>query len=210
MDYIIWDFNGTILDDIKAGIDSVNKLLRDRGLKEISGVDEYRRVFRFPIKGYYERIGFDFNKEPYEVIAPLWVEEYLINVKSATLFCDVIETLEYFKEKGVKQVILSATERNMLLGQLSELGISGYFEEIMGLDNIHAHSKEGLAKDWRMRHTDSAALLIGDTDHDFFVAASIGADCALVSRGHQSKEYLRSLGVPTFDNLVQLRDALFD
>ena len=210
MDYIIWDFNGTILDDIKAGIDSVNKLLRDRGIREISSVEEYRGVFRFPIKGYYERIGFDFNKEPYEVIAPLWVEEYLKNVKNAALFCDVLETLEYFKKKGIRQIILSATEREMLLCQLSELGISGYFEEIMGLDNIHAHSKEGLAKDWRSRHCNSRVLLIGDTDHDAFVADSIDAACALVCRGHQSKEYLMGLGVRTFDNLVQLRAKMFD
>ena len=210
MDYIIWDFNGTILDDVKAGIDSVNKLLRDRKLKEISGVEEYRGVFRFPIKGYYERIGFDFKAEPYEVIAPLWVEEYLKNVKASPLFCDVLETLEYFKKKGVKQVILSATERKMLLGQLSELGISQYFEEIMGLDNIHAHSKEGLARAWKEGHKGAKALLIGDTDHDACVATSIDADCALVCRGHQSKEYLEGLGVRTFDNLVQLRIALFD
>ena len=210
MDYIIWDFNGTILDDVKAGIDSVNKLLRDRELKEILSVEEYRGVFRFPIKGYYERIGFDFKAEPYEVIAPLWVEEYLKNVKDSALFYDVTETLEYFRKKGMKQVILSATERNMLLGQLSELGISEYFEEIMGLDNIHAHSKEGLARDWKSRHKGVRALLIGDTDHDACVAASIDAECALVCRGHQSKEYLEGTGAKIFDDLKQLRMDLFD
>ena len=210
MDYIIWDFNGTILDDVKAGIESVNKLLRDRGIKEISGVAEYRSVFRFPIKGYYESIGFDFSKEPYEVVAPLWVEQYLKCVKKSTLFYDVVEALEYFKKKGTKQVILSATERNMLLGQLSELGISEYFEEIMGLDNIHAHSKEGLARDWRSRHKGARALLIGDTDHDACVAASIDAECALVCRGHQSKEYLEGTGAKIFEDLKQLRMGLFD
>ena len=209
MDYIIWDFNGTVLDDVKAGIDSVNKLLRDRGMNEISGVEEYRGVFRFPIKGYYERIGFDFDREPYEVIAPLWVEEYLKNVKESSVYCDVVDTLEFFKARGIKQIILSATEREMLKKQLSELGISEYFEEILGLDNIHANSKEGLAKVWRKEHPQAKALLIGDTDHDSAVAKSIGAECALVCRGHQSKEYLESLGVQAFDNLIQLRNAVF-
>ena len=210
MDYIIWDFNGTILDDVKAGIDSVNTLLHDRGMREISGVEEYRQVFRFPIKGYYERIGFDFDKEPYEVIAPLWVEQYLKNVKDSTVYCDVMDTLEFFKAKGIKQIILSATEREMLNKQLSELEISQYFEEILGLDNIHANSKEGLAKRWRDEHKDVRALLIGDTDHDRDVAAAIDAECVLVCRGHQSREYLEGFGARTFDNLIQMREAIFE
>lgn len=210
MDYIIWDFNGTILDDVWAGIDSVNKLLKDRGMREISGVEEYRRVFRFPIKGYYESIGFDFDREPYEVIAPLWVGEYLKNVKRSTLYDDVVDSLEYFEQRGIKQIILSATEKEMLKKQISDLGISHFFEEILGLDNIHASSKEGLARLWRAEHESAKALFVGDTDHDRDVAAAIGAECALVCRGHQSKEYLEGLGARTFDNLTQLRQSMFE
>ena len=51
-DYVIWDFNGTLLDDVQTGIRSVNKLLLDRGLKQIDGVEHYRRIFRFPIIDY--------------------------------------------------------------------------------------------------------------------------------------------------------------
>ena len=76
---IIWDFNGTILDDVDAGIVSVNKLLSDRGLPTIESKEEYRKVFRFPIIEYYRALGFDFEREPYEVLAPLWVSEYLKN-----------------------------------------------------------------------------------------------------------------------------------
>ena len=47
--HVIWDFNGTILDDVQIGIDSVNVLLRKRGLPTVASVDADREVFEFPI-----------------------------------------------------------------------------------------------------------------------------------------------------------------
>ena len=200
-DHIIWDFNGTILDDLDTGIRSVNKLLSDRGLKQLESREEYYAVFGFPIIEYYRRLGFDFSKEPYEVIAPLWVEQYLINVKSAGVFSDVGEAFEFFSRKGVEQTLLSATELQMLRGQLDDLGLSHIFRQVLGRDDIHAASKEGIAIMWREAHPNVRVLMIGDTDHDMQVAGAIGADCVLISRGHQSAEYLSGLGVPVYPDL---------
>ena len=142
---IIWDFNGTILDDVEAGIISVNKLLSDRGLKTIADKEYYRSVFTFPIIEYYRALGFDFDTEPYEVLAPLWVAEYLKNSKNAPVREGVQEAFERFRSLGLCQHVLSATEYCMLKNQLSELGISDNFKSIYGLDNIHASSKTALA-----------------------------------------------------------------
>ena len=207
-DYVIWDFNGTLLDDVETGIVSVNKLLADRGLAVIDSVEYYRSVFRFPIIDYYRALGFDFEKESYEKLAPQWVELYLENVKSAKLYDDVKKTLAYVKEKGIDQIILSATEKDMLKKQLVSFGISEDFEEVFGLDNIHAGSKVELARAWRALHTKEKVLFIGDTDHDVQTASAMGADCVLVCRGHQSKEYLTTLGVEVFDSLDGVRDIL--
>ena len=113
-DYIIWDFNGTLLDDVMTGIRSVNTLLAERGLDVIGSIEQYREVFRFPIIEYYRALGFDFDKEPYEELAPKWVKLYLENVKTAGLYCDVKQTLDFVAEQGVKQTVLSATELSML------------------------------------------------------------------------------------------------
>ncbi len=199
--HIIWDFNGTLLDDVQTGIDSVNTLLAARGLKTLASKKEYREVFHFPIIEYYHSLGFDFESEPYEVLAPQWVELYLENVKRAELYPDVREALEYFRRQGIGQSVLSATELCMLEGQLDSLGIRDYFDEVMGLDNIHAGSKLALAHAWRERNRDASVLLIGDTDHDLANARALDADCILVCRGHQSKDYLMTLGVPVKDTL---------
>jgi len=203
-DHIIWDFNGTLLDDVMTGIISVNKLLVDRGLATIDSVEQYRSVFRFPIIEYYRSLGFDFEREPYEVLAPQWVELYLENVKTAKLFDDVIPTLEFLKGQGVSQTVLSATELSMLKRQLADLGITDYFDEILGLDNIHAGSKLALAYDWRARHKDASALLVGDTDHDVQTANALGADCILICRGHQSYSHLQKTGADVRHDLLFL------
>ena len=136
--HIIWDFNGTLFDDVDACMRSVNKMLEERGLSVIAKADEYRSVFGFPIIEYYKRIGFDFEKEPYEVLAPIWVELYNRYSEDSRLQRDAINALEYFKNLEIPQILLSATELNMLKGQIEKLDIAKYFESVMGLDNIHA------------------------------------------------------------------------
>ena len=208
-EYCIWDFNGTILDDVDTGIRAVNDLLQDRGLSTISSREEYQSVFGFPIQGYYERLGFDFSREPYELLAPLWVERYLHYVKEARMFEDVRRTLSFFAERGVRQIILSATERDMLCRQLKTLGIAPYFEEILGLDNIHAASKVALAKAWRERHPDVRAILIGDTDHDLATAEQMEAACVFIARGHQSAARLAELNCPIYPSLDEMLEKHF-
>ena len=206
--HIFWDFNGTILDDVQTGIDCVNKLLSQRGLTVIPDKDYYKKVFGFPIIDYYRRIGFDFDKEPYEVVAPLWVELYLENSKSSGLFEDVIPALDFFESQGVKQSVLSASELKMLTGQLKALGIDDRFEERMGIDNISAESKLALASAWKERHAGERVMFIGDTTHDYETAKLLGADCYLVSAGHQPEYKLRTAGedamiFPSLNSLIE-------
>ncbi len=199
--HIIWDFNGTLFDDVSAGIESVNDMLSRRGCKTISGKAEYRELFRFPIIDYYRSLGFDFEKEPYEVLAPEWVALYNEASRHSQLQLGAEEALSLFAEKGIEQILLSATELEMLTRQIKELGIYGYFSDVFGLDNIHAYSKEALALNWREKNPDAVPVVIGDTLHDADVARAMGADCVLVSQGHQSEQTLRRSGFEVFDDL---------
>lgn len=189
---VIWDFNGTILNDMSASMDSVNLLLEERNIPTIGGIDEYREVFGFPIKEYYKKLGFDFEKEPYEVVAPLWVELYTKAAKTAPLRQGALETLVALKQLGVKQYLLSATEINMLNEQVSSLGIKEYFEQVLGLDNIHAESKVSLGNSLKKTVNMSKTLFIGDTLHDYETATAIECDCVLVAGGHQSESRLKT------------------
>jgi len=62
--HIIWDWNGTILDDRWLTIAAMNSVLARRNMDEITE-DQYLQVFTFPVIEYYRRLGFKFEKEPF-------------------------------------------------------------------------------------------------------------------------------------------------
>lgn len=191
--HLIWDFNGTILDDVDACIASANQLLVAHNLSPIASKEQYRSLFGFPVIDYYRRLGFDFDKLPYDDLAVEWVAYYLENSKHAPLCPDVAETLAAASKTGICQMILSATELTMLEGQVASLGIRPYFDRLLGLENIHAFSKEEVGRRWKEKNPDARILMVGDTDHDAQVAQAIGADCVLLTTGHQNRETLEKL-----------------
>jgi phosphoglycolate phosphatase len=206
--HLIWDFNGTIFDDVEAGIISVNKMLFERGLDVIPSVEHYRGIFDFPIEDYYRGLGFDFDAEPYEVLAPIWVELYNQNAENSRLCGGVVETIQGARDMGVRQLVLSACEIGMLNRYLNKLGARQYLDEVIGLDNIHARSKIAEALEWRQRNPEARALMIGDTTHDFETAKALGADCVLFAGGHQSREKLSVCDCPIIDKIPEILNYL--
>ncbi len=207
--HVIWDFNGTILDDVRLGMDCVNRMLADRGLPVISDTDAYRRVFGFPIDEYYRRLGFDFEREDYDtVLAPEWVALYVAGEETCPLNYGVMETIAAIRAKGIPQVMLSASNLPQLERQLKRLSLTHAFEEVMGLDNIHARSKTALAVAWMERHPGASPLFVGDTVHDADVAAAVGADCVLFSQGHQHESILRTKERPLIASIPELTGFL--
>ena len=188
--HIIWDFNGTIYNDVDACIQSANRLLGAYNLPLVTSVEQYRSLFGFPIQEYYARMGFDFEKTPFAILAPEWMGYYFEYSKDCTAYPDVPKVLDALHQKGMEQWILSASEINMLREQLDKLGIASYFDGILGLDNIHAKSKKEIGVAWKNANPNIRALMIGDTDHDAEVAAAMGIDCVLVASGHQNRDKL--------------------
>ena len=203
--HLIWDFNGTLLDDVRLGMDCVNSMLAVRGLPTLPNLAAYRQVFGFPIEDYYRRLGFDFEKEDYHtVLAPEWVALYLAGEGQCRLNQGVEKTIAGIKMLGILQILLSASNLRQLEGQLERLDLSTTFEEVWGLDNIHARSKRALAEEWMARHPMARPLFVGDTVHDAEVAEAVGADCILFEGGHQSAELLAGKGMAMISRISDL------
>ena len=145
---------------------------------------------------------FDFEKENYHTVAVEWIDLYMERVTNAGMNPGVKEVLEKIKQLGIPQYILSATELNMLKTQLDMLGISDYFEEVNGLDNIHAGSKTELGRLFAETIRPTKALVIGDTSHDYETALAMNADCVLFTGGHMKREYLEACGCTLFDSFI--------
>lgn len=211
MDYthVIWDFNGTVLCDMEAGIRATNEMLAARGLPQLSSLDAYREVFDFPVEDYYRRIGLDLEKEDFKtVLAPLWVSLYNMYSKTSPIYPGVREVVGALRARGVRQSILSASEREMMCAQLRERDAEDLFDEIWGTGSIHAYGKGALADAWRAAHQADRVLLLGDTTHDFEVAERIGADCILIANGHHSAARLVACGVPVLPDLAAFLQLL--
>ncbi|MBQ8397389.1 MAG: HAD family hydrolase [Clostridia bacterium] len=202
--HLIWDFNGTLYDDVAAGVESINEMLRARGLCEFASFDDYRDIFDFPIEDYYRALGLDVDREGYDALAHEWVALYLAHSRTAGLRAGVAAVLDALTARNMPQLVLSASEREMLMGQLRGLGIADRFTDVLGLDNIYAGSKAAIAAAWRQAHPDARPLFVGDTLHDAEVAALIGADCVLITGGHHSRARLETAGVPVIDRFEEL------
>ena len=63
--HIIWDWNGTLLDDAWLCVDIMDSMLKERSLGTLT-LDRYQRLFEFPVIDYYRKLGFDFTKESFE------------------------------------------------------------------------------------------------------------------------------------------------
>ncbi len=206
-DLILWDFNGTLMDDIDIGITAINRVLDRRSLPLLTGRDEYRSKMGFPIIDYYKRLGFDFSDEPFEIPANEWVREYLSLEDKITLMPDVVTALEAIRGSGARQMILSACESEIMLRELDMLGIRNYFDGIYGLDNVYAASKLELGKRLASEVT-GRCVMIGDTEHDYEVACGIGADCVLYLEGHGAPDKLRALPCQSVDSFLKLPPIL--
>ena len=202
--HILWDFKRTILRRRGHRHQSANTLL-SAAVLNCCPTPTATETSLLPIIEYYRKLGFDFSRESFDDLAVEWVGEYLKNVKTAGLYPGVLETLKEIKRLGIYQAVLSATERSMLDAQLSDLGISELFNEVVGTDNIKACGKTDAGIEWARRTRPARALLIGDTDHDLHTARAMGADCILFSGGHQPRSALLDNGAPLIDDI---RDVL--
>ena len=73
--YIIWDWNGTLIDDAWLFVELMNTELQYRGLPLIN-IEDYRQNFTFPVKKYYENLGFDFKKENFKEVGYNFIQKF--------------------------------------------------------------------------------------------------------------------------------------
>lgn len=198
---ILWDWNGTLLDDVAYAIGVRNRVFPQFGLPTVQSLSEYHSQFTFPVRLYYERAGV--TELNFEAVAQAWMDEYVRGCEHVPLFADAIPALDALHAAGIAQAVLSASKVDTLRMQLAGAHILDRFEAVLGLSHIYATSKEAIGLTYLAeRGVDpGACVMLGDTLHDAEVARALGCRCVLVARGHQSREALCTAGVPVCDTL---------
>ena len=203
--HIIWDCNGTLLNDRWLCVDVINAMLGERNQTLITD-EVYLKLFDFPVKDYYERIGFDFNLEPFEIVGKEFIDVYDKRQSECVLHDGAYQMVESFTKLGYRQSVLSARQHSSLIQELKTFNLYKNFDQISGLDSFHADGKEELGKELiRTLGRDKAEIvMIGDTVHDCDVASLMGVDIILMAHGHHHIDRLGTCSVPvvtSFDDL---------
>lgn len=207
---VIWDWNGTLLDDGWVGLEVMNEILEERGLKKIEDINIYREIFCFPVIEYYKRAGIELDRDSFEELSEIYIEKYDRISQTCGLRKEAREVLETVKAKYAPQMILSASKTDYLTRQVEKYGILHYFAEILGLDDYYAGSKVELGERWMKAHPEKKgkAVMIGDTTHDAEVAKRMDCVCLLVEGGHQSRQVLETSGMVVLESLSEIPAAL--
>ena len=207
---IIWDWNGTLFDDVSTGPAILNAMLMKRGKPPLQDLAHYREIFRFPVEDYYRAAGLDFSRETFASMAEDYFALYPIESQNCGLMEGTAEALSAFRAAGFSQNILSASEQGLLERQLKKFGIERYFSHVIGQADGYAVGKTQRGLQWLREEgiSPQSCLLIGDTDHDAETAAKLGCRCLLVSCGHQSRERLQATGAPVVDSLREAANLI--
>ena len=207
--HVIWDWNGTLLDDCWLCVEGINAALIKRGLPVITE-KTYRDVFTFPVKEYYKKVGFDFEKEPFHIAGDEFVFYYGEHFQRTELHPDSESTLDAISASGRTQSILSAGKQEFLNDWVNSHGLADYFINVLGIDNQYARGKTELGVAWisELPYKPQEVIMIGDTIHDSEVAKAMNIECLLVDHGHVNRERLQKTGRTLISNLNQVADAL--
>ena len=207
---LIWDWNGTLLDDIDAAVNALNRMLVSRGASPIT-VDRYRRCFGFPVKPFYAELGVDLEKWDWDGIC----EDFhaFVAADPQRLRDDALAALGRARDLGFRQCVLSALRQDLLDGALERYGIGGFFDCAYGVDNLDGASKMQRGRELiaSLGPEGRNAIMIGDTLHDAEVAKELGVRCILVSCGHQFADRLSAAGcdvVPSLTDAVDRAGAM--
>ncbi len=202
---LIWDWNGTLLDDVSAAVNALNRMLVSRNAAPIT-VEYYRRRFGFPVRPFYAELGVDLDRWDWDDIC----EDFhaFVAAEPQNVRDDASAALNMARDFGFRQCVLSALRQDLLDDALERNGLRKFFDFAYGVDNLDGASKleRGLELVAAIGPSVRDTILIGDTLHDAEVAKALGTGCILVSCGHQSPERLAAAGcevVPSVTDAVR-------
>ncbi len=207
--HIIWDWNGTLLDDAWLCVDITSGMLQRRGRPPLT-LARYAAEFGFPVRAYYDCIGLTPDGSGFEEASVEFMAEYQRRCRDCDLHPGARDLLAAIQARGVGQTVLSAYRQEYLQDLTRHFGLDQYFTDLVGLDNDHAGGKQALGRAWIARQSLPAAamLMVGDTTHDHDVAQAMGTACVLVAGGHQAPPRLERCGVPVFASLAEARETI--
>ncbi|KKK07526.1 HAD family hydrolase [Micromonospora sp. HK10] len=201
--HLVWDWNGTLLDDLDLVVRATNTAFASAGGPAVSAA-EHRQRFRRPIADYYaEMLGRVIDDASFGELDRIFHDAYRAGLTSCALAADATDAIAAWPGS---QSLLSMWFHDELVPTVHTYGLTPHFARVDGLrETVGGGHKAG----WLAKHLAELGLaghdvvLIGDSLDDADAAASVGARCVLYTGGLSDPAVLRASGHPTADTLTQ-------
>jgi phosphoglycolate phosphatase-like HAD superfamily hydrolase len=204
--HIVWDWNGTLLDDNHAVVSAVNVVCTAFDREHID-IDEWRAVFGRPLLKCYERLlRRSLDEEAWARIDALYHDAYRELLPTCGLTTGVPNALEDWVSAGRSQSLLSMWFHHELVPLVTDMGLHPLFERV---DGLRAEVGGGSKAEHLRRHLEVQELdprdvvLIGDVLDDAHAAEQAGTRCVLVTTGVTSRDVLEKAGFPVADSIPE-------
>ncbi len=201
--HLVWDWNGTLLDDLSLVVASTNHAFTAVGGRLVQA-DEHRARFRRPVAEFYaEILERAVDDEEFGKLDRIFHDAYRLGLTTMTLAADAKEALTSWPGS---QSLLSMWFHEELVPAVETYGLGGVFTRVDGLrTEVGGHLKAGhLAEHLAgLGMTGEQVVLIGDSLDDAAAAESAGAAVVLYTGGFTDPVRLRASGYPVADTLVE-------
>jgi phosphoglycolate phosphatase-like HAD superfamily hydrolase len=201
--HLVWDWNGTLVDDLSLVVDATNAALATIGAPPTTA-DEHRRDFRRPISAYYAHVlARPVTEEEFGRLDRAFHDAYQAGLADCTLTVDALDALDAWPGT---QSLLSMWFHVNLVPTVRRYGLADRFTRVDGLrGNVGGGPKaEHLVPHLQaLGVSGEDAVLIGDSVDDAEAAAAVGARCVLYAGGFTDPDRLRATGLPVAETLVE-------
>lgn len=193
---VVFDWNGTLIADVKADLDATNHELKFLGISPITVVKQ-RKFFEVPIRNYYKNLGVseDLISKDSEKLANIYHTYYERRVDHCRTRGGARELLYRLEHKGIARIILSNHNVVNISRQLLRLKLTQHFDVILAnetLSAVYHQGKQDHLREW-LKTTDLKGpeiIIIGDTAEEIAIGQKLGLVTVALTGGYSSAKRL--------------------
>lgn len=196
---VIFDWNGTIPDDVDLFCSATNEILTLLGNEPIT-VDRYRDVFNVPVNKTYEMLGCSESKmKQYErEMVDVWRDHVENHIDKVHLRGGATEALSAIKGMGHSTAVLSNYLRDSISKQALKFGIHHYFDSILARqpaelkDVMNNQNKGDRLQAFIKQKNIEQGIVVGDSPEEVSIARRFGFTSVGIAQGLCSEARIRA------------------
>lgn len=208
--HIIWDWNGTLFDDLHIVVDGVNASLAAVDANVQIDADGYRDHYRRPVRSFYDVLmGRPVTDAEWETINQVFHDAYYSKIELAGPNAEAHAAVAEVRNRSLTQSILSMWTDSLLGPTVARHGLAASMLAVQGSVAAEGSIKSALLR----QHLDALALgaatkvvMVGDTFDDANAAAEVGVGAVFYDGGSHHRHALEATGVPVADTLCHAID----